>query len=100
MSVKHWLIERPTVNIACTLIGKMRRKHEPNTKMAERWVIAQIAGSHAIKYWRGSGRKTGSVWVTDPERACHYACESVALYDARQMNQRHMKERYEARKLH
>jgi hypothetical protein len=99
MSVKHWLIERPTVNIVFTLIGKMRREPEPRMDMTERWVIAQKAGNHTVRYWRGSGRKTGTVWTADPERACHYPSRAVALYDASQMNQRHMKATYEAQIL-
>lgn len=98
MSIKHWLIERPSINIALTLAGRLRREPEP-MPLGERWVIVQVAGTHTIKYWRGSSRKTGLVWTTNPERACHYPSRAVALYDAIHMNQHAMKPRYEIQRL-
>jgi hypothetical protein len=98
MSLKHWLIERPTVNIAFTIAGKLR-KEPPPPPLTEQWVIVQVAGGQVIRYWRGSSRKAGTVWTTDPERACLYASRAVALYDAIHMNQKTMKHRYEVQRL-
>jgi hypothetical protein len=96
MKFKHWITNRPSVGIAVSVTKKVRRDKQPEP---ERWVITQTSGNHSGLYWRGSSVKAGSIWTANPQKACHYPTKTVALYDAQQMNQRHMKLRYSPQKL-